>query len=84
MRQLTSDEQRTIEAFIDKGKEDGSQLPGMSYEDGLEAMLMLMDDNLTVAEVVNEQNHGNNNCFTTNIQYNTRLISKLCMVSRSI
>jgi hypothetical protein len=54
MRQLTSDEQRTIEAFIDKGKEDGSQLPGMSYEDGLEAMLMLMDDNLTVAEVVNE------------------------------
>lgn len=54
MRQLTSDEQRQIEVFIDKSKEDGSQLPGMSYEDGLEAMIMLLEDNLTVAEVINE------------------------------
>lgn len=49
-----SDEQRDkLQTFVDNGKEN-SALPGMTYEDGIEAVLDVMAENITVEEAVNE------------------------------
>jgi hypothetical protein len=53
-RKLTQQDYDIIIAFIHRGMEEGSQLPGMSYEDGMLAVLDVMDSNSTAEEATNQ------------------------------
>ncbi len=48
--ELTQEDYDKLIAFAMKGKEEGSAYPGMSYEDGIEAVLDVIDGNMTAAE----------------------------------
>ena len=54
MNELNDEEVAILQTFVDTGKEGGSALPGMSYEDGIEAVLQVMVGNISVEEAVNE------------------------------
>ena len=53
-RSLSQSDYDIIAAFVFKGMEKGSQLPGMSYEDGMLAVLDVIDGNSTAKEATNQ------------------------------
>lgn len=50
-RNLNENDYQTLMAFIMEAKENGTHFSGQTYEDGLEAVIDLMEGNLTVEEV---------------------------------
>lgn len=53
MNELTDEQVDKLQTFVDEGKE-GSALHGMTYEDGIEAVLQVMSGSISVEEAVNE------------------------------
>lgn len=53
MYELSEAEYETLTAFIMKAKEHGSAFSGMTFENGIEAVLDVLDGNQTVEEAIN-------------------------------
>ncbi len=51
MRELSDADYETIQAFIDEARDKGTHYAGMSYEDGLAAVLDVLDENQSAKEV---------------------------------
>jgi hypothetical protein len=54
MRELTQDEERRLWHIIDRASLSGTRWAGMTYEDGLRAVLELLNDDTTIEEIEDE------------------------------
>ena len=52
MYELSEADHATLTTFFMKAKEHGSAYPGMSFEDGIEAVLDVIDGNQTAEEAI--------------------------------
>lgn len=52
MRELTKEEVNALVEFVFTSHTKGSKFPGMTFEDGVMAVLDIMEDNQTVEETI--------------------------------
>jgi len=52
MRELTPEEVRKLVDFVHASHIVGTKFPGMTFEDGIMAVIEILDDNQTVAETI--------------------------------
>jgi hypothetical protein len=54
--ELKEDDYQKLMAYVIEAKDNGTHLAGMSYEDGIEAVIDVIDGNLTAEEATESNN----------------------------